>query len=51
MSKGKDNIRRGKAFPLVTKTDNRLRKYTNQKDRDSHPKPEDLEIFRLVLTD
>lgn len=50
-SKKNDNIKRGKAFPLAAKPDDRSRKYTSNKYRDSISKPEDLEKFRLVPKD
>ena len=50
-SKKNDNIKRGKAFPLAARPDDRSRKYTSDKYRDSISKPEDLEKFRLVPKD
>lgn len=50
-SKTKDNIKHGKVFHLNPKPHNLSKKYTDEKFRDSNPKPQDVEKFRLVPTD
>ena len=50
-SKQNDNIKRGKAFSLAVKPDDRPLEYTGDKYRDFISKSEDQEKFRLVPKD